>query len=63
LRRVAARTFYDFEMECRRQGWGDTAFVYDEEKDLFRWTDGRFAFSWEHADWELLRKWGRLRET
>jgi hypothetical protein len=32
------------------------AFVYDGERDLFRWTDGRFAFSREHADWALLRK-------
>ena len=60
-RRTLARTYYDFEMECRCQGWGDPAFVYDEEKDLFRWTDGRFAFSREHADWALLRKRGRLR--
>jgi len=61
LRRSAARTLYDFEVECRRQGWGDPAFVYDEEKDLFRWTDGRFAFSREHADWALLRKRGRMK--
>jgi hypothetical protein len=50
LRRIAARTLYNFEVECRRQGWGDPAFLYDEEKDLFRWTDGKFAFSREHAD-------------
>jgi hypothetical protein len=61
LRRVAARTFYDFEIECRRQDWGDPAFKYDGEHDLFRWTDGRFAFSREHADWKLLRKRGRRR--
>jgi hypothetical protein len=34
--------------------------VYDEEKDLFRFTDGRFAFSREHADWALLSKRGRM---
>ena len=56
-----ATTFYDFEVECRRQGWGDPALVYDQEKDLFRFRDGRFAFSREHADWELLRKRGRLK--
>jgi hypothetical protein len=60
-RRIAARILYDFEVECRRQGWGDPAFAYDEDEDLFRWTDGRFAFSCEHADWKLLRKRGRLR--
>ena len=39
---------------------GDPALVYDEEKDLFRFIDGLFAFSREHADWRLLRKRGRL---
>ena len=62
-RRTLARTHYELEVECRRQDWGDPAFVYDEEHDLFRFTDGKFAFSREHADWELLRKRGRLRET
>ena len=61
-RRISARTLYDFEMECREQGWGDPAFVFDEERDLFRWTDGRFAFSREKADWDLLRKRGRISE-
>jgi len=46
-------------MESRKVGWGDPALVYDEEKDLFRFRDGHFAFSREHADWELLRKRGR----
>lgn len=43
LRKSRARTLYDFEVECRWQGWGDPACVFDEEKDLFRLTDGRFA--------------------
>jgi hypothetical protein len=60
-RRMEARLLYDFEVEYRRQGWGDPAFVYDEDKNLFRWTDGRFAYSREHADWALLRKRGRMR--
>ena len=63
IRRLTARVLYDFEMECRRQGWGAPAFVYDEDNDLFRWTDDRFAFSREHADWELLKKRGRLSEA
>ena len=37
--------------------------VYGEEKDLFRFRDGRFAFSRDHADWELLRKRGRMKGT
>jgi hypothetical protein len=32
------------------------ALIYDEERDLFRFTEGRFAFSRVHADWELLKK-------
>jgi hypothetical protein len=60
-RRTLARTFWDFEVECREQGWGDFAFVYDAEHDLFRFTDGRFAFSREHANWALLKKRGRMR--
>jgi hypothetical protein len=39
----------------------DPAYVHDEERELFRFHDGRFAFSREHADWALLRKRGRLR--
>jgi len=53
---------YVLEMESRKVGWGDPALVYDEEKDLFRFTDSRFAFSREHADWALLRKRGRTKE-
>jgi hypothetical protein len=43
-RKRNARLLYELEMECRRQGWdADTALRYDEEKDLFCFTDGRFA--------------------
>ncbi len=37
-------------------------FIYDEERKLFRFRDGRFAFPREHANWALLRKRGRLKE-
>ena len=58
--RRAAKIVYELEMECRRQSWGaDPALVYDEEKDLFRFRDGRFAFSCEHADGDLSRNRGR----
>ncbi len=33
-------------------------FVYDEEKDLYRFPDGRFAFSRTHADVKLLEERG-----
>jgi hypothetical protein len=62
MRRITAETLYNLEMECRRQGWGaDPALVYDEERDLFRFRDGRFTFYKEHVNWELLEKRGRLR--
>jgi len=61
LRKLRARLLYDFEVECREQGWGDPAFIYDEERELFRFRDGRFAFSRDHADWALLRKRGRIK--
>jgi len=48
-------------MKFRNVGWSDPALLYDEEKDLSRFTDGRFAFSRERADWELLKKSGRTK--
>jgi hypothetical protein len=60
-RKILARTYYDMEIELRKVGWGDPAFVHDEERELFRFLDGSFAFSREHADWALLRKRGRLK--
>jgi len=59
-KRDAALRYY-LEMESRKLGWGDPALLYEEEKDFFRFRDGRFAFSRDHADWELLRKRGRMK--
>lgn len=57
FRRKQAQTLYELEMAFRAEGWED--FVYDEEYDLFRFPeDGRFAFSREWADIELLQKRG-----
>ncbi len=47
---------YEFEMVLREEGISD--FVYDEGEDLFRFPDGRFAFSREWADIELLQERG-----
>ena len=47
---------YEFEMALREEGLSD--FVYDEENDLFRFPDGRFAFSREWSDVKLLRERG-----
>jgi hypothetical protein len=60
-RRREAELLYGLEMQFRKVGWGDSAYVFDEERDLFRFHDGRFAFSREHAGWALLRKRGRLK--
>ena len=60
-RRARCGLLYDMEVELRKVGWGDPAYVHDEERGLFRFLDGRFAFSREHADWALLKKRGRLK--
>ena len=52
---------YELEMESRKVGWEDPSLGYDEQKDLFRFREGRFAFSRDHADWALLRKRGRMK--
>ena len=50
--RTEAEALYRFEMILREMGLSD--FVYDEEEDLFRFRDGRFAFSRHHIDTKLL---------
>ena len=37
---------------------GLLGFVYDEQKDLFRFKNGRFAFSRRYADLKLLEERG-----
>ncbi len=48
------------EVETYLAEKGGSEFVYDEELDVFRFKDGRFAFCKEFADWDLLRKRGYL---
>jgi hypothetical protein len=55
-RRRRANALYEFEMVLREEGISD--FVYDDEQDLFRFADGRFAFSREWADMNLLEERG-----
>ncbi len=47
-----AEALYEHEMILRQMGFSD--FVYDKEEDLFRFRDGRFAFSRYDADRKLL---------
>ncbi len=48
-RRRDCEHLYDLEIEFHKVGWGDPALIYDEVKGLFRFTDGCFNFSREHA--------------
>jgi hypothetical protein len=52
--RREAEALYDLEMMLRQMGFSD--FAYDEEEDLFRFRDGRFAFFRNYADRKLLWK-------
>jgi hypothetical protein len=56
LQRSRAKALYETEMFFREEGLSD--FVYDGENDLFRFEDGRFAFSRTHADMTLLEERG-----
>ena len=53
---LIGKDLYDIEMYFREEGHSE--FVYDEEDDLFRFEDGRFAFSRTEADLKLLEERG-----
>ncbi|HKH76935.1 MAG TPA: hypothetical protein VKA51_08275 [Rubrobacteraceae bacterium] len=49
----------DFLAGTRRfHGDGDPRVGYDAERDLYRFPDGRFALSREHAEWRALKEAG-----
>ena len=50
--RREAEALYKHEVMLRKMGL--SGFVYDEEEDLFRFRDGRFAFSRHRVDTKLL---------
>ena len=56
-RRADARFFYLFELLLMEEGC-DSELVYDEEHEVFRFADGRFALSREHANWAGLKAIG-----
>ena len=56
LQRRQAKALYETEMFFREEGLFD--FIYDGEKDLFRFKSGRFAFSRTQADITLLEERG-----
>jgi hypothetical protein len=51
-----AKALYEIEMFFREEGLFD--FIYDEDSDLFRFKNGRFAFSRARADVALLEERG-----
>ncbi len=51
-----ARVLYELEMGLWEVGL--SKLQYDSEHDHFLFLDGRFAFSRQSADWELLQERG-----
>ena len=58
MRRRGAETLYELEMVWREEGTSE--FVYDAEHDLYRFSDGEFAFSREYANERRLREIGAI---
>jgi hypothetical protein len=56
-RQRACKFFYDFELALLEEG-GGSELVYDREREMFRFPDGRFALSRDHADWPGLKAVG-----
>ena len=52
----ALKVLYDLQMGLWEAGWSELS--YDEERDCFRFRDGRFAFSKTKANWKLLHERG-----
>jgi hypothetical protein len=57
-RRNAAQELYNDGLQ--QWEWGRRWFIYDYDHNLFRFPDGRFAFSREEADWLLLAERGGI---
>ena len=57
MRRRKAEMLYELETGFRAEGLLSEEFVYDEKHDLYRFSDGEFAFSREYAN-ERLRELG-----
>ena len=55
-RRQAAKVLYELEIALWETGL--SKLVYDEQKDCFRFEDGKFAFSRRRVNWKLLRERG-----
>ena len=57
-----ARFLFEHEKTYREEGLGvRSPLFYDERKGYFRFSDGTFAFSREHANWPALKEAGFFR--
>jgi hypothetical protein len=59
-RRRRATALYEVETGFREEGWPLEEFVYDGERDLYRFSDGEFAFSREYTNERRLREMGGI---
>ncbi len=56
MRRRKVVSLYELEALCvAEEGWPSEDFVYDAERELYRFPDGEFAFSKEYANERRLR--------
>lgn len=62
MRRRKAAALYELEaLFAAEEGlWPSEDFVYDAERDLYRFPDGEFAFSKEYANERRLRELGHI---
>jgi len=61
-RRRFCEIMFELEEAFREGGSPDPVLVYDAEHDTYRFPDGRFALSREHADWPALKEIGYFSE-
>jgi hypothetical protein len=58
MRSRRAASLYELEALFAEEGWPSEELVYDDEHDLYRFADGEFAFSREHANERRMRGLG-----
>ena len=56
-RRHGAEMLYELETAFREDGW-PSDFVYEADRDLYRFADGEFTFSKEYANEKRLQEEG-----
>jgi hypothetical protein len=61
-RRRFCEFMFELEGVFREGGSPDPDLVYDAQAALYRFPDGRFALSREHADWPALKEAGYFSE-